>query len=199
LQAIIDATERGEIPGLVRVVISSKQNAYALQRARQHSIEGLFIDPKRYKTRLGFAKKIVRELKSRKIDLVCLAGFMHILPPYFVRQFRHRIMNIHPALLPAFGGEGMYGHHVHEAVIQAGVKYSGCTVHFVDEGCDTGPIIVQKAIPVRQTDTPEILAKRILKWEHKLYPQAVKLFSEGRLVVKGRKVLENIKESKGIY
>ncbi len=189
LQALIDAQDVGEVNGIISVVISSKKDAYALQRAKKHNIETLFLDVKRYPDKLEYTKTITEELKKRGIGLVCLAGFMSILGFYFVEDFRNRAMNIHPALLPAFGGKGLYGHHVHEAVIKSGVKSSGCTVHFVDEGCDTGPIILQKVVPVLDDDTPESLAEKVLKEEHKAYPEAVSLFCAGRLKIEDKRVI----------
>lgn len=172
----------------IKLVISNSPDAYALERAKKAGIEGLVLNEKKYRTRRDYAKAIVGELKKRKIDLVCLAGFMVILDPYFIRHFKNRILNIHPALLPAFGGRGMYGHHVHEAVLKSGAKFSGCTVHFVDEGCDTGPIVLQSVVPVLDNDTPDSLAKRILKFEHKIYPEAVKLVARGDLKIEGKRV-----------
>lgn len=189
LQAIIDAQDAGEINGNISVVISNKKDAYALERAKKHHIETLFLDPERYPDRVEYTKTITEELKKRGVGLVCLAGFMCILGPYFVERFRGKAMNIHPALLPSFGGKGLYGHHVHEAVIKAGVKFSGCTVHFVDEGCDTGPIILQKVVPVLDNDIPESLAEKVLKQEHKAYPEAVALFCAGRLKIKEKRVI----------
>ncbi len=188
LQSIIDAVERGEIKGTIAVVISSKKDAFALQRAHNHNIEAVFLDPEKYPERDEYCRALVDELQSRQVGLVCLAGFMHILTPYFVAQFKYKTINIHPALLPSFGGKGMYGHHVHEAVISSGENVSGCTVHFVDEGCDTGPIILQSKVPVYTNDTPESLAERVLKEEHKIYPEAVRLFSEGRIEIDNCKV-----------
>jgi phosphoribosylglycinamide formyltransferase 1 len=188
LQALIDACQAGKIDGQISVVISNKADAFALKRAKKHKIETVFLDRKKYKTRDAYSKALARELKKRKIGLVCLAGFMCILSPSFVKNFKYKIVNIHPALLPAFGGEGMYGHHVHEAVIKAGVKSSGCSVHFVNEGCDTGPIILQRTVPVKTNDTPETLAARVLKEEHKAYPEAVRLFCAGKLKIQNGKV-----------
>lgn len=189
LQAIIDAVKTKKIKNVkLALVLSNNPDAYALVRAEKAGIEKLVLIEKKYRTRLEYAKTLVKELKKRKIELICLAGFMIILDPYFIRHFKNRILNIHPALLPAFGGTGMYGHHVHEAVLKSGAKFSGCTVHFVDEGCDTGPIILQKVVPVLDDDTPKSLAKRILRFEHKIYPEAVRLFSEGRLKIMGKRV-----------
>ncbi|MFH1238569.1 MAG: phosphoribosylglycinamide formyltransferase [bacterium] len=189
LQALIEAREAGKINGEISVVISNRPDAFALERAKKHKIEALFLDPKKYKTRENYSKALTTELKKRGIGLVCLAGFMCILTTYFVKNFKYKCLNIHPALLPSFGGEGMYGHHVHEAVIKSGVKFSGCTVHFVDEGCDTGPIILQRVVPVRDTDTADTLAARILKEEHKAYPEAVRLFCAGKLKIQNKRVL----------
>jgi len=174
LQAIIDAIKNRKIKNAKLVlVLSNNPDAYALVRAEKAGIERLVLSEKDCKGRLEYAKALTKELKKRKIDLICLAGFMIILDPYFIKNFKNKILNIHPALLPAFGGPGMYGHRVHEAVLKSGAKFSGCTVHLVDEGCDTGHIILQKVVPVFENDTPETLAKRILKFEHKAYPEAI--------------------------
>jgi phosphoribosylglycinamide formyltransferase-1 len=188
LQAIIDATESGYIPGRVIVVISDKRDAYALERARKHGIEALFLDPSSCSSRDEYDKLLGDEIERRGADLICLAGFMRILSPSFISRFRNRIMNIHPALLPSFGGVGMYGERVHKAVLDYGVKITGCTVHFVTEDVDGGPIIIQEAVPVLDDDTPETLAKRVLEHEHRIYPEAIKLFAEGRLEIVGRRV-----------
>ena len=194
LQALIDNLQVNKFTSQqvkrarILLVVSNNPDAYALVRAQKAGIERLVLSEKKFRSRPEYAKALVRELKKRKIDLVCLAGFMIILDPYFVRHFKNRMLNIHPALLPAFGGSGMYGHHVHEAVLNSGAKVSGCTVHFVDEGCDTGPIVLQKVVPVLDNDTPQTLAKRILKFEHQIYPEAVKLFAEGRLKIEGKRV-----------
>ncbi len=195
LQAIIDMVRRKKIKAEICIVISSKADAYALTRAGKYQIPTLYMDPNIYPDREAYTRAITDELKKREVGLVCLAGFMSILTSYFVQSFPLKTINIHPALLPAFGGVGMYGHHVHEAVLRSGAKYSGCTVHFVDEGCDTGPIILQQAIKVRDDDTAETLAKRILKCEHKIYPLAIKYFAAGRLQVVGNRVIikKNIK------
>ena len=190
LQAIIDSCESGYIPGRVVVVISNRKDAYALERAKKHNIPALFINPKDYRNLDEYSEKIAEELIKKEVDLVCLAGFLLKLSPEFVRKFKNRIMNIHPALLPSFGGPGMYGHHVHEAVIKSGVKITGCTVHFVDEEYDHGPIILQKAVEVKDDDTPEKLAERVLKEEHKIYPEAIKLFAEKKLEIIDGKVVK---------
>ncbi len=184
LQAIIDASEAGRIGAVVAIVISDVADAFALQRARTHGIEAAFVDPRLFKTRESFDSAIIDLLRKREVDLVCLAGFMRLLSPHFVREFRNRIMNIHPALLPAFPGL-----HAQRKALQHGTKISGCTVHFVDEGTDTGPIIIQAVVPVLDDDTEETLSARILAYEHKIYPRAIQLFAEGRLEVRSRRVL----------
>ena len=189
LQALIDATRTGNINGEIAIVISNKEEAFALERAKKYKIETLFLAPKKYKDKEEYSKAITEELKKRNIDLVCLAGFMYILSSNFVECFKNKAINIHPALLPSFAGKGLYGHYVHEAVINSGVKFSGCTVHFVDEGCDTGPIILQRVIPVLDNDTADSLAERVLEEEHKAYPEAVRLLCEQKLEIQGRRVI----------
>ncbi|MEO0086639.1 MAG: phosphoribosylglycinamide formyltransferase [candidate division WOR-3 bacterium] len=185
LQAIIDACENGFIPGKVVCVISNVENAYALERAKRHNIPNFVISHKK-KERIEFEKEIIEKLEEFKPDLICLAGFMRVLTSYFINHYRNRIMNIHPALLPAF--KGLYGEKVHQAVIESGAKFSGCTVHFVDEDVDGGPIIIQRIVPVEDEDTPETLAERVLKEEHIAYPMAIRLFAEGRLKIEGKRV-----------
>jgi phosphoribosylglycinamide formyltransferase-1 len=183
LQALIDAARRGALGGEVAVVVSNVEGALGLERARQAGIPAVFRDH-RGKKREAFDAEIVEVLRVHHVDLVCLAGFMRLLSPVFVRAFPGRIVNVHPALLPAFPGL--------EAQRQAwehGAKVSGVTVHLVDEGLDSGPIVAQEAVPVRSTDTPETLAARILEAEHRLYPRAVRLLLEGRCRVEGRRVI----------
>ena len=187
-QAILDACARGEVPGQVVVVVSNKPGARALERARAAGVPAVLLDHRAYADRQAFEQHLAEVLKTHAVDLVCLAGFLRILSPWFVAQFPGRIMNIHPALLPSFGGRGMYGAHVHETVLAYGVKVSGCTIHFVDDTPDGGPIILQAAVPVRDDDTPSTLAARIAAQEHHLYPEAVTLFAAGRLRVEGRRV-----------
>ena len=184
LQAIIDVTESGKINGRIEVVISNKMDAYALERARNHNIEGIFIDSLSFKSKDDYDRAIIKILDDKNIELVCLAGFMRILTPYFVNKYKRRIINIHPSLLPAFPGL-----EVQKKALDYGVKFTGATVHFVDEGVDSGPIILQSVVPVLDTDTPEILSERILKEEHRIYPEAIKLFAEGRIIVKGRRIV----------
>lgn len=182
LQAIIDAANREEISGSVAVVFSDKEESFALERARRHGIEALFLNPGHYSHREAYDSDVVCLLREREIELVILAGFMRLLSPHFVEQYRGRIMNIHPALLPSFPGvDGV------KQALRYGVKVSGCTVHFVDEGLDTGPIILQEAVNVYDNDTEESLQERIHEVEHRLYPRAVQLFIEGRLRVQERR------------
>lgn len=175
LQAIIDATESGILKGSARVsiVISNKADAYGLVRARKHGIKAVHIDPKKYADNKEFCRKMLGELKENGVELVCLAGFMRMVDPCLVKEYKGRMLNIHPALLPKFGGKGMYGHHVHEAVIRARETESGATVHFVDEQYDNGPVILQHKVPVFNGDKPETLAARVLEAEHRIYPQAI--------------------------
>lgn len=179
LQAIIDACRSNKIDAKVVVVVSNKKDAVALQRAKKYNIKAVFVDAKKY----DFDKKVIEILGKFRVDLVCLAGFLLKLGKEFVRKYRGGILNIHPALLPKFGGKGMYGIKVHKAVLEAGEKISGCTVHLVDEKYDQGKIILQKKVKVLKKDTPEQLQKRVLKQEHKLYPEAIKLFLQYRTSV----------------
>lgn len=187
MAAIIDACQRGEIDGQVVLVIGTRDEAPALQRATEKGVSTEVVSP----SKLGeeeYARRLLQTLGDAQVDLVCLAGFMRLLPPPVVHAYAGRVMNIHPALLPLFGGKGMYGEHVHRAVLESGMKVSGCTVHFVDESYDAGPIILQRCVPVEEEDTWETLAARVLAQEHQAYVQAVKLFAQGRLRVEGRRV-----------
>jgi len=188
MQAIIDACKEGRISGQVAVVVGVKENAPAMERARSQGIPAVEIQPKSYDSDEEYGKALLDVFAKYSVDLICLAGYMRILPSNVVSKYRWRVMNIHPALIPLFCGKGMYGEHVHRAALDYGVKVSGCTVHFVDEQYDTGPIIIQKPVPVEEGDTPETLAARILEQEHKAYPEAIQLFAEGRLKVEGRVV-----------
>ena len=183
LQAIIEAIEEGKIEGRISIVISDNQDAFALKRAEQHNIETQYINFRKFKDREDYDKEIIKFLKEKKVELVVLAGYMRILTQYFINAYKDKIINIHPALLPSFSGL-----HAQRQAVECGAKVSGCTVHFVDEGVDSGPIILQKAVEVKDDDTEESLAERILKEEHQIYPRAIQLFSEGRLIIKGRKV-----------
>jgi phosphoribosylglycinamide formyltransferase-1 len=189
LQAIIDNCKSGKIAAEVAVVISDV-HCGALERARRAGIPEHLLnrhDTARFPSREAFDTAVLERLEQHHVDLVCLAGYMRILTHELVDPFAGRMMNIHPALLPAFGGKGMWGHHVHEAVLEYGCRISGCTVHFVSLETDAGPIILQRAVPVQEDDTPDTLAARILPHEHELYSQAIQLFAEGRLKIEGRR------------
>ena len=183
LQTLMDSVQKGSINGEIAIVISDRENAYALERARKNGIRAIHIDRKHCAVRL------MQELKELDIELVVLAGFLTILDRGFVKAYEGRIINIHPSLIPAFCGKGFYGEKVHKAAVEYGVKVSGATVHFVDEGTDSGPIIFQEAVPVHTEDTAETLAARVLEVEHRLLPAAVGLFCEGKLRIEGRKVI----------
>lgn len=183
LQAIIDAVKTGHIPAEIALVASDNKDAFALERARHAGIETLVLDPKAFKTREAFDKEIIRVLKKKNVGLVVLAGFMRLMSDHFIKEYKNRIMNIHPALLPSFKGT----HGIKDA-LSYGVRVTGVTVHFVDEKLDHGPIILQKAVEVKDDDTEETLLGRVHSQEHKLYPEAIKLFVEGRLKIEGRRV-----------
>ena len=190
LQAIIDAMDNGTITNAkIEVVISNNPNAYALERARKHNIKSLCISPKSYENLAAFNADILEKLNEYKVDLVVLAGFLVVIPPEMIAQYRNRIINIHPSLIPSFCGTGFYGLKVHEGALSRGVKVTGATVHFVDEGTDTGPIILQKAVAVEEDDTPEILQRRVMEQaEWKIMPQAIDLIANGRVKVEDGKV-----------
>jgi len=190
LQALIDAEKEGRIKnGRLSLVLSSSPEAYALVRASAASIESCVVPRKSYKNRQAFTEAVLTELQKRDIGLVVLAGFMYILSPVFTQVYENRVINVHPALIPAFSGDGFYGLHVHERVLEYGVKLTGATVHFVNEECDGGPIILQKSVDVREDDTPETLQLRVMREaEWVILPEAVSLFCEDRLKVEGRKV-----------
>ena len=183
LQSILAAVDSGQIPAPVGVVLTDKPDAKALERAEKAGIPHFCVDRKKYETKQAFEEALVEKLHEHGVTLVILAGFMRILSPYFVHEFPGRILNIHPSLLPSFGGA-----HAHRDVLAYGVKVSGCTIHFVDEGMDSGPIILQTAVPVLDGDDEDTLAARVLVEEHKLYPRAIELFLKGKLKVEGRKV-----------
>ena len=187
LQAIIDAIEAGQVQAQIVAVISNKKDAVALDRARKHGLPELFVDPKPFAgqpdSREAYDRVLLEVLQQQNVELVLLAGYMKIVTAVLVNAFANRMMNIHPSLLPSFPGL-----EVQKKAIDWGCKLAGCTVHFVTEGVDEGPIIVQAAVPVLDSDTSEALAARILEQEHKIYPQAVQLFAEGRLKVNGRQV-----------
>jgi len=186
LQAVMDAIDAGRINGRIVLVIGDRPDAYALERARKAGIQTAIISPRDYSSRAEFSRVLADRLRAAKVGLVILAGFMFITTAELTDAFPNRMINIHPALIPSFCGKGFYGHHVHEAVLAAGVKLSGCTVHFVELDADAGPIIVQRAVPVMEGDTPETLAARVLIEEHNALPEAVRLFCAGRLRIDGR-------------
>jgi len=188
LQAIIDAAEGGEIDARVVVVISNNSTAGALERARRHHIKALHLSSRQFAGGEEFDRALLEILKERQVDLIILAGYMKLLSPTVVQAYRHRILNIHPALLPAFGGAGMYGIRVHRAVIASGARYSGVTVHLVDEQYDHGPIVAQRVVPVEDDDTPESLARKVLAQEHQIFKEVIQLFARGRVRVEGRRV-----------
>ena len=188
LQAIIDACRTGTVPAEVVLVISNVPTAQALDRARAGGVPAVVVDHRACPTREAFESALQEALDAHRVELVCLAGFLRILSARFTAAFAGRIMNIHPALLPAFGGKGMYGERVHQAVLASGARRSGCTVHFVTEVPDGGPIIAQASVPVEEGDTPARLAARVAQQEHRLYPLAVRLFAEGRVRLDGDRV-----------
>ena len=190
LQALIDAEKRDELGGgKITLVIASKPDVYALERAAQNGIEGRVLARKAYDSIAAYSKALADEMESAGIDLVVLAGFLTIIDEQVYNRFPNKILNVHPALIPSFCGKGFYGLHVHEAALAKGVKVSGATVHIVTPECDAGPIILQKAVEVKQDDTPETLQRRIMEEaEWKILPEAVKLFCEDRLTVKDNKV-----------
>lgn len=187
-QAILDAIEQGMLPARVSVLLSNKSDAGAFEIARTHSIPSVHLSQIQFADEALYAASMLRVLKVHHVELIALAGYLKKIPTLVVREFRNRILNIHPALLPSFGGHSMYGHHVHEAVLASGAKLSGATVHLVDEEYDRGPIVLQKTVPVDASDTPETLAAKVLKVEHEIYPLALKAFAEHRATITGRSV-----------
>ena len=184
LQSIIDHIEQGSLDAEIKVVISNVPDAYALKRAQIHHLPSLIIRHDDFETREAFEEEIVRVFKSKHVELVVLAGFMRIISPVLLDAYPQRIMNIHPALLPSFRGM-----HAQRQALDYGVKFSGCTVHFVDVGVDSGPIIIQAVVPLFDGDTEETLSARILKEEHRIYPQAIQFFASGRITIKNRQVM----------
>ncbi len=191
LQAIIDAVSAGEITNTkISGVISNNKNAYALERAKNHGIEYLCISPKDFPSRAEFNKNFLEAVDRLEPDLLVLAGFLVVIPPEMIAKYRNRIINIHPSLIPSFCGTGYYGLKVHEAALSRGVKVVGATVHFVDEGTDTGPIILQKSVEVEQGDTPEVLQRRVMEQaEWKILPRAIDLIANGRVKVEDGKAV----------
>ena len=190
LQAIIDGIENQTITNTeIEVVISNNKNAYALERAKQHGIKSICISPKDYASREEFNEDFLKQLNSYHVDLVVLAGFLVVIPEQMIKEYTNRIINIHPSLIPSFCGTGYYGLKVHEGVLSRGVKVTGATVHFVDEGTDTGPIILQKAVAVEETDTPEVLQRRVMEQaEWIIMPKAIDLIANGKVTVTDGKV-----------
>jgi len=184
LQAIIDSIEAGKVKAKIEVVVSDNPKALALERCRKHGIPYTTVELKNYSSRKAFEEAIAQVLKERGVELVVLAGFMRILSGHFLQHFPNRVINIHPSLIPAFQGL-----HAQEQAVKFGVKFSGCTVHLVDESVDGGPVIVQAVVPVLPEDTGETLAERILSWEHKILPQTIQWFAENRIKINGRKVV----------
>ena len=192
LQAIIDAVENGTITNTeISVVISNNKNAYALERAKNHNIEGICISPKDFESRAEFNKAFLEKLDSYEVDLVVLAGFLVVIPPEMIAKYRNRIINVHPSLIPSFCGTGFYGLKVHEGALERGVKVTGATVHFVDEGTDTGPIILQKAVYIENGDTAEVLQKRVMEQaEWVILPRAIDLIANNKVsIVDGHAII----------
>lgn len=191
LQAIIDSIKDGRITNTrIAAVISNNKNAYALERAKLNGIESICISPKDYESRGAFNEALVKQIDSYEIDLVVLAGFLVVIPEAMIQKYQNRIINIHPSLIPSFCGIGYYGLKVHEAVLSRGVKVTGATVHFVDEGTDTGPIMLQKAVLTEPLDTPEILQKRVMEQaEWQILPQAIQLIANEKVTIENNKVI----------
>ncbi|MFQ6108987.1 MAG: phosphoribosylglycinamide formyltransferase [Candidatus Aminicenantales bacterium] len=192
--AIHNAILARKINAEIALVFSNKKEAPGLKIAQERKLETLFLNPKEYDSLEDYEREVIKEVRRRDVDLICLAGYMKILSPSFCRQYKNRIMNIHPALLPSFPGL-----HVQRKALEWGVRFSGATVHFVTENVDMGPIILQAVVPVYQDDTEDSLSERILKEEHKIYPEAVRLFFEGRLEVRGRRVFIRKEDSEKIH
>jgi phosphoribosylglycinamide formyltransferase-1 len=187
-EAILNNIKQGKLAASIQVVISNKSSAGALEIARQNGIPAVHISKSEFPEQEQFDIQLLSILNQYGANFIVLAGYLKMLSPFVVRKFKNRILNIHPALLPSFGGRGMYGIHVHEAVLEYGCKVSGVTVHLVDEAYDTGPPVLQRCVPVQDGDTPEILAARVLKVEHQIYTEALQLFVEDRIEIVGRQV-----------
>jgi formyltetrahydrofolate-dependent phosphoribosylglycinamide formyltransferase len=186
LQNLLDRIADGRLAARIVLVVSNNADAYGLVRAENAGIPAAVVDRKEFGSREEFSRRIFERVRQSQVDLVCLAGFLQLLS--IPDDFAGRVMNIHPALIPAFCGKGFYGHHVHEAALSYGVKVSGCTVHFADNVYDHGPIILQRTVPVLDDDTPDTLAARVFEQECEAYPEAIRLFAEGRLQIEGRRV-----------
>ena len=187
-EAILNNIKQGRLDASIRVVISNKASAGALEIARQNRIAAVHISKKQFPEQEQFDEQLLSILNEYQVNFIVLAGYLKMLSPFVVRKFKNRILNIHPALLPSFGGKGMYGIKVHEAVLDYGCKVSGVTVHLVDEKYDTGSPVLQRCVPVQDDDTPETLAARVLKEEHQIYTEALQLFAQDRVEIEGRKV-----------
>lgn len=189
LQSIIDNIKDGNINGEIKLIISNKEDAYGLTRGKDEGIESVYLDRKLFNSDREYNLELIRKFKEKDVELIVLAGYLKVLSREFIREFRERIINIHPSLIPSFCGKGYYGEKVHQGVLDYGVKVTGATVHFVDEGTDTGPIILQEIVYVDNQDIVTTLKEKVLKVEHKLLVQAVKLYCEDRLIIRGRKVI----------
>ena len=186
-QAILDAIQHDGLPARVALCVSNRPEAGVLKKAESSGVATAVLNPAQFRTEAEYCEKLLRTLEENGVNFIALAGYLRIIPSAIVRAFHGRMLNIHPALLPAFGGKGMYGRRIHEAVIESGAHWTGVTVHLVDETYDTGPIVLQKPVPVEPDDTADDLAARVLRTEHLLYPRALRLFAEGRVTVHGRR------------
>ncbi len=187
-QAILDAIDAGKLPAEAALLVADRSDAGALVRAEGHGVPTAVLDPKAYDSPAVYTEALLDALRREEVTFIVLAGYLKKIPAEVVAAFRGRMLNVHPSLLPAFGGKGMYGMRVHRAVLDYGARWTGVTVHLVDEAYDTGPVVLQKPVPVRPGDTPEKLAARVLDVEHQLYPEALRLFAEGRVRAEGRRV-----------
>jgi|SRR5699024_2064479 len=187
LQALMDNINEGNINGEISLIISNKKNAYGLERGNAWGIESIFINPKDFENEAAYNFALINRLKEKNIDLVVLAGYLKILSKDFVEAFENRVINIHPSLIPSFCGSGFYGERIHKEVLNYGCKITGATVHFVDEGTDTGPIIFQKIVEIENDESVKSLKEKVLKIEHEILTKAVKLFCEDKIVLEGRK------------
>ena len=188
-QSILNASESGDLACKTVLCLCNKAGIGALKRAENYGIPSVLLDPAAFSTEDDYTEALQSTLDSHGVDFIALAGYLKKIPLQIVQRYRGRMLNIHPALLPSFGGKGLYGRNVHRAAIEYGVRWSGVTIHLVDEAYDTGPVILQEPVPVLEDDTPESLAARVLAVEHRLYPEALQLFAEGRVSVSGRKVI----------
>jgi len=187
--ALLKAIDEGRLDAAIHLLISNNAEAKALDLAKERGIPIQVINKRDFPDRPAFLKAMQDALRFRSVGFICLAGYMKKIPIEIIQDYKHRILNVHPALLPSFGGKGMFGHHVHEAVLKNGCKVSGVTVHLVDEEYDRGPIVAQRCVPVEEGDTPDTLAARVLKVEHVLFPEAIQLFAQGRVAVEGQRTV----------